>query len=591
MRNLESAAVQDAPETTFRCTPNRQQVECESSTARNLTTAWSADKRACRQTQEWLQSKFADIAIHPVCDDRLRSPNGAQLTRSGPAYAFSRCGQYAALLAETGIEYFQCPDGDSSGARPFQLMIETEVQNLPLSVAQPTDSPESRAGLSFKPKEKFPAEALGGVLGAAAIEIAEAVQAPVELAAQSILGVASLASQRIGNVIHPETRATIPLSLFLLSLADSGDRKTACDRMASVGIKEYEHELYKVYQQEYSQHLERIKDGETSLAPPVEASLIIQEPTLEGLQKAFVNGQPSQALLNDEAGGFFGGHAMKPENAAKTITGLSKFWDGDDIKRTRVSERIMLTNRRLTVHLLIQTAIAEAILRDPLLQQQGILARFLVCTVDSIAGSRLIDRNQPRVTDNSRKAFHHKVRELLRRSWERDFTGGVILPNIELSREADQAWVKFYNDTEIRLAPGGELELIKPFTAKAAEHALRISAIFAIFDGQEQITVEAMSRAILLTNFYLNSTLRLAQEREAQSTEVEAQKFLEWATDAYNGTVTIEQIDKLSPRGLRLRKNRKHLRAKMELYCELGLLRQVSTDSRGNPNSWEVVNA
>lgn len=76
----------------------------------------------------------------------------------------------------------------------------------------------------------FPLNALGEVLGGAAAAIVEAVQVPEALAAQSILTAAALATQSHGNV--ERDGQLIPLSLFALTIAESGDRKSAADRLA-----------------------------------------------------------------------------------------------------------------------------------------------------------------------------------------------------------------------------------------------------------------------------------------------------------------------------------------------------------------------
>ena len=87
--------------------------------------------------------------------------------------------------------------------------------------------------------------------------------------------------------------------------------------------------------------------------PPPEPTIISQDPILEGLQKSFRLGLPSQALLNDEGAQFFGDHSMNKENMEKTIAGLSKYWDGALIVRTRAAlgESVTKFDRRLSIHL------------------------------------------------------------------------------------------------------------------------------------------------------------------------------------------------------------------------------------------------
>jgi hypothetical protein len=72
----------------------------------------------------------------------------------------------------------------------------------------------------------YPAEALGP-LRPAVEAVAGATQAPVAIPAASALAVASLAVQGFADV--DTLRGPRPTSLFLLTIARSGERKSSCD--------------------------------------------------------------------------------------------------------------------------------------------------------------------------------------------------------------------------------------------------------------------------------------------------------------------------------------------------------------------------
>ena len=84
----------------------------------------------------------------------------------------------------------------------------------------------------------YPVDALGELLGGAVAAIASAVQVPDALAAQSILTAAAMASQPHANVLRAGQR--IPLSLFGLTVAESGDRKSSADRLALHAHREHQ---------------------------------------------------------------------------------------------------------------------------------------------------------------------------------------------------------------------------------------------------------------------------------------------------------------------------------------------------------------
>ena len=528
--------------------------------------------------------------LEVVFDDRLRAVNGGPVEPSRPLYAASRCGQFGALVDRGEIRVLSTEGAIDADRRGFEKMLEVACLNLPAALGV-TDSEDEVRSMQFEGRAKFPLEALGEVLGDAAREIATAVKAPEALASHSILAVASFTVQRLWNVRHPETGAELPVSLFILSIANSGDRKTACDRMATQVLIEFQRRLHANYKAEYAQFREKLEDGQKDAEAPRDALVICQEPTLEGLQKSFEVGQPGQALLNDEGGGFFGGHAMKRENITKTISGLTKFWDGSDIVRTRVSENVLLTNRRLSVHLLTQPIIADSVLRDPLLQHQGILARFLVAPIESIAGTRFVDRRAQRPSHAARERFYRLTSAMLQSIPDLDDTGGLVLPTLEMNDDAWQVWEMFYNECEASQAPGGAFEQIAPFASKAGEHVLRLGAILSAYDGKNEITLDATRRAVLLVNFYLNCALRYAQEIDASESELTALQLVEWM-EQKGGEVTIKEVNECSPRTLGLRRlSRKAIRTRLAGYCELGLLRASAQDSRGQVSAWEVVRA
>src|SRR3546814_15418688 len=77
--------------------------------------------------------------------------------------------------------------------------------------------------------------------------IGDKVQCPEAIAAQSVLAAAALAVQSHVDVVHPATGDTRPVSLFLVTVAASGERKSAADRIATDPIRLREAELHEQY--------------------------------------------------------------------------------------------------------------------------------------------------------------------------------------------------------------------------------------------------------------------------------------------------------------------------------------------------------
>jgi len=178
------------------------------------------------------------------------------------------------------------------------------------------------------PAEPFPIDALGSVLGSAALAIHDRVRAPIAIGAQSVLAFATLATQAHVNVVLPIGRGTAkPLSSYFLTIAESGERKSESDKQASWPLRQHEKTLRAEYDAALPNYendraawekvresaIGRLKSDRTAMkqaldeigpAPqaPLSPMLTFGEPTYVGLVKLFARGQPSLGLFSTEGG-------------------------------------------------------------------------------------------------------------------------------------------------------------------------------------------------------------------------------------------------------------------------------------------------
>jgi putative DNA primase/helicase len=73
-------------------------------------------------------------------------------------------------------------------------------------------------------------------------EVASFVKAPLPLVASSALAALSLAAQAHIDIKRAE-KLHGPVSLDLLTIADSGERKSTCDGFFSSAIRQYQQEI------------------------------------------------------------------------------------------------------------------------------------------------------------------------------------------------------------------------------------------------------------------------------------------------------------------------------------------------------------
>lgn len=472
---------------------------------------------------------------------------------------------------------------------------------------------------------EFPLDALGDILGGAARQLAYHVQTGNGLAGQAVLAAASLVVQSHINV----KRGVIgnsPISLFCLSIAESGDRKSTLDRLAIAPIREYEREEQAKLVAEMKQYTTALDAWEMqkqsvlncSKTPkkamtdedreklakklsdleeqkpqePPRPNLTFSEPTAEGIWHHFIQGKPSAGLFSDEGISFFGGHGMSAEAKGRMIYILSKFWDGDPITRTRGSqgESGALIGRRLSTHLMVQPIIANRVLSDPLLQGQGFLARFLICCEKSIAGTRFLherDINKSIEHDPLIARYWKCLSGLLKKQISIDFkTGGLDLTIMNISEDALRSWIALHDGIEKEIAPGGAYECIKAFASKAAEHAARITAILAFIEDNEHPTVEHVERAAKIISYYLESMLVYVQNTTQEMDDFLAGDLLAWMKE-HGGALSSSDFQKLSPVSIRPAKKARRL---LKYLVDQGYLHITQYGRNKMEKAWEVIN-
>lgn len=249
----------------------------------------------------------------------------------------------------------------------------------------------------------YPTEALIPALSNMVRAVQQITQAPMALCAQTVLAPVALATQAHADVQLPTGEIT-PLSLYLMTIADSGERKSACDNLAQRGIEARQRVLSEIYRQESEEWrideeawdkaradatqpknkgIGAKRKALVELGPepprPRLPMLTVDEPTLEGLMQLFQLGLPSLGLFAGEAATFLGGHGMTNETKTRMAGALTHLYDGKPLSRIRVAEQAVLAGRRLSVNLLAQPAVAEVLLGDTLIagpNGQGLLNRF-----------------------------------------------------------------------------------------------------------------------------------------------------------------------------------------------------------------------
>lgn len=486
-----------------------------------------------------------------------------------------------------------------------------------LGRAEPIDTPEPLPlRRALPPAEAFPLSALGSVLGGAARGIMDLVQCPDAIAAQSVLGAASLAAQAHADVVIPATGHAKPLSLFLVTVAASGERKSAADGEALGAIHDRE-EVLREYHARARPRYENQKiawedarkkvlgrcKGDYAAAcaaldalgpapvPPLAPMLLVREPTLGGLHKLFGESGPSLGLFSDEAGSFLGGHGMSDDNRLQMGAGLSELWDGKAISRVRVGDGAsILPGRRLAAHLMVQPGVADRLLSNVELTQQGLLSRMLVAAPPSLAGTRMQRPNDP-ASATALRTYTSRLGDMLAaKATMHD--GGLQPRRLELDYCARGTWSAFTDETERALGPGGALEPVRGFANKLPEHAARLAGVLELVaNGEaELIGPRSMEKGIALARFYMSEALRLFHAGAVPPAVMQAEQLLSWLHIGWGQPlVGIAHVYQLGPNGIR---TKERARAAIEVLEQHGWLMRVedgaTIDGKRHRDVWRV---
>lgn len=408
--------------------------------------------------------------------------------------------------------------------------------------------------------QPYPVQALGGILGPAVERMAEVIGVPQALAAQSVLAASALATQ--GHAGLQLDGRNYPLSLYLITVAASGDRKTAADRCALLPARQWEREQWQRYREQLARYraaqrqAQRIKPGDPEPAngmsleaEPSAPRLITTDPTIEALIKGLCHDLPSMGLFCDEGGQFLGSSTMSRDNRLKAVTTLSSLWDGSPIDRARsmVGESLRAYDRRLSLHLMLQPYLAMQLLSDPLLQGQGILGRCLMTWPTSLAGQRsyqAVDLSK----DAALKRYHHRLSALFYQPWSLSADGALQLSPLTLSPLARRRWIDLHDAIEAQLGEFGELTSVRPSGSKAADNLLRVAGILAVVEESSVVEVDHIQRASALVGYYLTEIQRLTEQEPVCRVKEEADRLLRWLQVKDWKRFSIRELNRNGPR-------------------------------------------
>lgn len=364
------------------------------------------------------------------------------------------------------------------------------------------------------------------------------VQAPEALIAMEFLGNMAASAQGLYDVRLPPGQIR-PLSLNLLTIADSGERKTGVHNLVAAPLYAYDRsrmekheaavEEYKIQENIWEsvnagllrQLTKLTAEGKpiddvrrqltehaaTRPAQPRLRRIMRQNASHRAIIDSLQGDGESIAFNSDE------GEIILKGGALNQAGMINKAWDGDAMLSMdrRDGESVIAYNPRVTVSYMVQSQVLQKFLdrRGDIIRGSGHWARYLVAWPASTQGFRSCLHLQNTEWHDLEK-FHELMRQLLDEFGRRVDAGVTTRATLEFSQEAIVRWTEIANHVERDIGPRGHLHDIKDFASKFMEIAGRVAALLHIFSEQEgKISDATLERAVRIVEWHADEFKRI----------------------------------------------------------------------------------
>ncbi|KTD62406.1 DUF3987 domain-containing protein [Legionella shakespearei] len=527
-----------------------------------------------------MREKFPELTLILCADDDFKVDGNPGLTRATEAAQHVN-GLLAVPTFDTNrpdnktdfndmAELYGLETVQSAIANAIEPMINDTLKNKVFNIW-----PDPQPIKSSIAAEPYPLDALPDTIRKAVIEVQSFTKAPIPLVAASAITALSLVGQTYVDIKRAE-KLSGPTGLFLITIADSGERKSTCDGFFTRAIHDYvknKEDTAKPLIKEHSAKLTAWQskvDGvktkirqlagagdDTSIQEKELLNLEFIKPTLlkvpklvysditpEALKLNLGTTWPSASIVSSEGGIVFGAHGMNKDSVMRNLATYNQCWDGKSVPTDRISSASLGTQEvRLTMGIQVQ----EATIREftsqlgNLARGTGFFARVLFSWPESTQGSRFYTDppdNWPCLVE-----FNQRLSRILNTSPPID-SEGILTPKLmTLAALAKLAWVRFHDGLESELHKGGELYDVRDVASKAADNAARLACLFHLlehgFNGE--VGDDSFDRASLIILWHLGEAQRFFGELTLPPELANALLLEEWLI-AYCQKEKIKQI-------------------------------------------------
>ena len=114
-----------------------------------------------------------------------------------------------------------------------------------------------------------------------------------------------------------------------------------------------------------------------------------------------------------------------------------------------------------------------------------------------------------------------------------DESGALALPVLTLTAEAADDWVRFHDDVEAELRPGGDMAEVRDVASKAADNVARLAALFHLYahGPTGQVDAAAVTAAAHIVGWHLFQARAFLGDVAAPRELSTARRLDAWLTD------------------------------------------------------------
>ena len=462
----------------------------------------------------------------------------------------------------------------------------------------------------MKDLSDFPVECLPPKIRKYARQVAENTQTTVDMAATFALGVLAACGQRKVQV-EGKKDYTEQTSLYVLVLAESGERKSAVLKKMVFPILEYEREtneqldgkiknnkqkrdilegklkdltrnMKKNQSKEDFVELEkRLHNTENELKkiPDIKkVQYLADDSTNEALIKLLAENNGRMTVVSAE-GGIFGNMQGRYNTQKANYDVWLKAYSGDMIRVNRIGrEHDTIYQPALSAIIAAQPVVLEEVLKNAAMTERGLLARFLVARPKSKVGARIFDTRD--IDSKVQEEYSNLIQSLLRVTPEK-------VKTLTLSEEARMLIGDFYTENEKYMKTDGTD--MRDWANKLVGQILRISGLLHMAEyGVEnmEISKNTVNKAINIGQYFLSQAqynfAALSEESELNKACFILNKLKENQTDEIKRSKLVRLCRS------RFIKKKENILSALDLLEEHGYIRQEVPEYAGQGRPADV---